>query len=288
MSLLTKATGRFARSTFGFWEKLGLHVTPVHFYEPIPDTRALPVSLWRPREAAGIEMNEAGQLAFLASCLEYKSEYENFPRTKPAGLGFWTGNPAFGSVDAEILYCMVRHFRPARVIEIGSGYSTFITAAALKENGTGQLTCIEPYPDVERLDASGVTLLQRRVQDVPIETFAALERNDILFIDSSHVICCGSDVQFQFFEIVPRLKPGVIIHFHDIFLPDEYPRHWILKDHHFWNEQYIVQAFLMYNGSFEVMWGAHFMHSRHAHEVAASFDTYTPNCDPGSFWIRRL
>lgn len=287
MSLFTKATRRFARTTFNVWQGLGLHLTPVHFYEPIPDTRTLPASLWEPRDAVGVEMNEARQLEFLSICTQYKSEYEAFPRTKPDKLGFWTANPAFGSIDAEILYCMVRHFRPNRVIEIGSGYSTFVTAAALKKNGTGELTCIEPYPDAERLDASGVHLIQQRVQDVPLDIFTALERNDILFIDSSHVVCCGSDVQFEFFEIIPRLKPGVIVHFHDIFLPDEYPRSWIMKTHHFWNEQYILQAFLMYNRLFEVMWGSHFMRSKHSQELGRTFSAYRQEIDSGSFWIRR-
>ena len=116
-----------------------------------------------------------------------------------------------------------------------------------------------------------------------------LEAGDVLFIDSSHMLRIGSDVQFEYLEILPRLKPGVIVHIHDIFLPAEYPRNWVHDKHIFWNEQYLLQAFLAFNASFEVLWGGSWMHLNHPAELESAFQSYKrENQWPGSFWIRRV
>jgi predicted O-methyltransferase YrrM len=289
MKIYDKIIANVARRTFGFWETLGLHVTPVHFYEPIPDTRSIAGSLWDARCAIGVEMNDAQQVERLTNCyLRYKEEYEQFPRVKPKGTGFWTSNPSFGSIDAEVLYCTIRSFQPKRIVEVGSGYSTFLAIQALRKNGKGELLCIEPYPNEARLpNLNEIALIRQRVQDVPLSLFESLEANDILFIDSSHVLSCGSDVAFEFLEILPRLKNGVLVHFHDIFLPGEYPKEWIFRHHRFWNEQYLLQAFLSYNQVFEVIWGAYYMHTNHPEKLGEAFDMYDQKRAPGSFWIRR-
>ena len=190
---------------------------------------------------------------------------------------------------------MQRELTRKHLIEIGSGHSTLLAAQAFQkiaqEGRAGELIACEPYPkEFLRRGFPGLSrLIEKKVQDVPLAEFEALGRNDILFIDSSHVLKIGSDVQFEFLEILPRLKPGVLVHFHDIFLPEEYPRQWILEKHKFWTEQYLLQAFLACNQSFEVLWASNFMRLMHPEALRQAFTRYDPaKVRPGSCWIRRI
>jgi predicted O-methyltransferase YrrM len=288
---------------FRLWEARGYHITPVRFSEPIPDTRELPETLWdQPSEMVGVEMDEAGQLARLARFAEaYKAEYDAFPR-KPTDdpRTFYLNNGTYGIVDAEILYCMVRHYRPRRMIEIGSGNSTLLTAQAIRRNRADdpsyacEFIAVEPNLERsprQRLLSEGLPELTRLInataQAVPLEQFACLEADDILFIDSSHILRIGSDVQYLFLEVLPRLRPGVVVQVHDIFLPAEYPRRKILEQFRFINEQYLLQAFLAFNRSFAVLWGGSYMHLRQPESLERAFASYTRNSRPGSFWMRR-
>ena len=167
-------------------------------------------------------------------------------------------NGSYGQFDAVMLYCMMRHARPRRIIEVGSGFSSaaMLDVNEQRMNGTIALTFIDP--DMARLrqlllpdDQSLVTLIEKPVQDVPLEVFSSLGENDILFIDSSHVAKIGSDVNRIFFNILPSLAPGVLVHIHDITGNFEYPRDW-LEQGRAWNEQYLLRAFLMYNPAFRV------------------------------------
>lgn len=284
---------------FSFWERRGVHVVPNHFYQPIPDTRTLGDELWaRPSEMPGVEMNEARQLELLALFAErYRAEYGALPRERTATPHqYFVNNGAFEAVDGEILYCMVRHLRPRRVFEVGSGNTTYLSAqAALKNEAEGappcELVAFEPYPnDALRAGFPGLTRLVETVaQDIPVEKFAELEAGDVLFIDSSHVLKIGSDVQHLYLEVLPRLRPGVYVHVHDIFLPAEYPREWVMEGRRFWNEQYLLQAFLAFNRSFEVQWAGSYMHLRRPDRLEAAFDTYDRRKGaPGSFWMRRV
>ncbi|MDM3850562.1 MAG: class I SAM-dependent methyltransferase [Aphanizomenon gracile PMC627.10] len=284
---------------FDLWQSHGFHVKPVHFYSPFPNTQSLPDELWSKKfECPGIIWNESSQLQFLAEFSQrYRQEYEKFPQTKPTGKPrFYFGNLSFESVDAVILYCMIRYFYPHNVVEIGSGYSTLLAAEALSKNlgdgYLGKLTAIEPYPPSflkEELPFV-VELLNQPVQSVPLDFFTTLAANDILVIDSSHVCKVGSDVQYEFLEILPRLAPGVIIHIHDIFLPLEYPENWIKEQHRFWNEQYLLQAFLSFNPAFEILWAGRYMHLHHSPKLATAFNCcYRADLGFGcSFWIRRI
>ena len=256
------------------------------YYWPIPDRRSLDDALWSRRsELPGVDMNDAGQARLLERFrATYSNEYETIDR-------------AFGEVDAQVLYCMLRRYKPARMIEVGSGASTRLSAAALLKNASEaparaacDFTAIDPHPSGDvRAGFAGLTrLLERRVQDVPPETFMELAENDVLFIDSSHVLAIGSDVQYEFLEIIPRLKPGVLVHVHDVFLPAEYPKRWVV-DGRFWDEQYLLQAFLAFNDRFEVLWAGHWMHLNHPEQLRAAFSTYDPaRAAPGSFWMRRV
>jgi predicted O-methyltransferase YrrM len=288
----------FARKTFSFWERLGLHVTYVHFYEPVPDTRTLVDAVWdNESELPGIDLDSAFQAEFLRELTALnRPAWEGMTRQSASAKNpFFLGNEYFDSVDAEILYGITRRFKPRRVYEIGCGFSTLLVEQAIRDNreADNSYVCehlaIDPLPaNFLRERNSGLALLPNRVQDIPLSTFEKLERNDVLFIDSSHVLTIGSDVRFEYLEILPRLKPGVLVHCHDIFLPAEYPREWVLNDHRFWNEQYLLQAFLTYNREFEVLWAGSYMHLKHSDLLAAAIPSYRQKrCHPKSFWIRR-
>lgn len=284
--------------TFGLWERLGLHVTRNHFYDAIPDTRKLPEELWTRRSPLrGIDMREERQLELLESwARRLKGEYERFPR-KPTSVPheYYVQNGVFGSVDGEVLYCAIRHFRPRRIVEVGSGNSTYLAAQALAANQTeaggpaATLVSIDPHanPVVAR-GFPGLTRLEARpVQEVPLAEFTRLERDDLLLIDSSHVAKVGSDVNYVYLEILPALADGVVVHVHDVFLPAEYPQEWIRSRRRFWNEQYLLQAFVAFNDRFEVIWAGSYMHLEHPERLRAAFESYEPGqTHPGSFYLR--
>jgi hypothetical protein len=285
--------------TFRLWERLGFHVTPNRFTEPIPDSRHLPHALWERRpELVGIDLNEESQRKLLVEfSSRYQSEYDAFPQAPTAERDrFFLDNAFFESVDAEVLYCMIRHFRPRRIVEIGSGYSTLLAAQAVtvnreRDGAVCDLVAVEPFPsEVLRNGVPGLArLLETPVERVPIEEFTSLGQDDILFIDSSHILRIGGDVQYEFLEILPRLAPGVLIHVHDVFLPYEYPKEWVLEEHRFYTEQYLLQAFLSFNQAFQVLWAGYFMHREHPDELRAAFGSYrTGEPRPGSFWMRRI
>ena len=280
-------------------QKLGINVTLNSFLSPIPDLTELRDDLWLKRsELVGIDMREEGQIDLL-SCFEseYKNEYELFPRNEPVRPDeYYVNNKSFESVDGEIAYCMVRHFKPRNIMEVGSGYSTYLMAHAILKNKEENerhdcyLTAIEPYPNPTlKAGFPGLSkLIDQKVQNVPLSEFSKLSNNDILFIDSSHVVKIGSDVQYEYLEILPRLRKGVIVHIHDIFLPAEYRREWLFDRHFFWNEQYLLHAFLMFNSSFEVLWAGSYLHLNNPDALEKAFSSYMRRERwPGSFWIKK-
>jgi len=297
-SFFNKALRKFIKKTFSFWQMLGFHITPVHFYQPIPDIRKLRDSLWQKKsQLVGIDMNEGKQLELLSSLVsKFRKEYDIFPRNNSKiPYQYYINNRMFESVDGEILYCMVRHFKPKTIIEIGSGYSTYLaTQAILKNKEENEIECelitIDPYPNkiVEKGFPGLSKLIKKEVQDVGLDEFYKLNENDILFIDSSHILKIGSDVQYEYLEILPRLNSGVVVHIHDIFLPSEYPKQWVQKDRLFFNEQYLLQAFLIYNKEFEVLWATNFINQKHPELFGKSFSSYnSKSICPGSFWMKK-
>jgi len=292
--------GKFCRKTFLFWQRLGIHITRCHFYEPIPNTRKLDQSLWENHsELVGIDINERMQLDNLSRFkTAFKKEYDQFAREKTdIPYDYYVNNGLFESVDGEILYCMIRHFKPKKIIEIGSGYSSYLIAKTVLHNSkeydnySCDFTTIDPYPnEILQKGFPGLSrLVAKPVQKIPLSEFEKLQENDMLLIDSSHVLKISSDVQYMFLEVLPRLNEGVIIAFHDIFLPAEYPKVWILREHFFWNEQYFLQAFLAFNDSFRVLWGGSYMHLKHSEKLKAAFPSYNQEQNwPGSFWISKM
>lgn len=299
-SILAKLLKRFAFDPryFNLWQKNGYHVLPVHFYSPIPDTSQInEAPFTRKSELIGIDFNEESQIKLLNNFQQkYKNEYEKFLKNKEAGSAkFFHGNGSIESPDAEILYCMVRHLKPKKIIEIGSGFSTLITSDALEKNlKTGnacEFSAIEPYPNeyLKHQLSYPVRLIEKCVQEVSLHNFEKLGAGDILFIDSSHVCKIGSDTQYEFLEILPRLKSGVYIHVHDIFMPFDYPEDWVKNKHRFWNEQYILQAYLNRNMDVEVVWAGAWMHSKYSHLVSMAFSCYdSTRHNPASFWFKKV
>ena len=297
IEILDRARNYFVEKTFSLWQLLGLNISLNNYYSPVPDVKTLKEVLWSsPSKLVGIDMNEEEQLKLLSLFVFlFKTEYESFPKGKTkTPYEYYVNNAFFGSVDGEILYCIIRHFKPRKIFEIGSGFSTYLTSQAILRNKKEDsaydcnFVVVDPYPnETIRRGFSGLSrIVMNKVQDVPLSEFQKLKDNDILFIDSSHVLKIGSDVQFEYLEIVPRLSRGVIIHSHDIFLPSEYHKSWILKEHIFWNEQYLLQAFLAFNNSYKVLWAGNYMHLRHPKELRLAFSSYTGET-PASFWIKK-
>ena len=268
---------------------------PGHFYSPLPSRAEIDEAFARggfgPPFPA-IDLNEPAQLARLERFATWYAE-QPFPEKPTAGRRFHLGNPSYGHFDALMLYSMLREAQPRRIIEVGSGFSS---AAMLDVNdavlgGTVQFTFIDP--DMSRLrpllranDAARVTLIEQRVQEVPLETFAALGENDVLFIDSSHVSKIGSDVNRLYLDVLPVLAPGVLIHIHDVAGNLEYPREW-LEEGRAWNEQYLLRAFLMHNRAYRIeLFTGYLFNTRHDW-----FRERMPMCargGGGQMWLRKM
>ena len=284
--------------TWEDWERNGLHLTRAGFYSPIPPIHELPADVWTRRsELPGVQVNEDAQVALLGELrAAYGDEWDALPQDVAGDPSrFQLRNMTFETVDAEIAYGLVRARGPKRIVEIGAGWSTLLALEALDRNATegrpGTVIACEPYPSgALRLaaDTGRIELIAEPVQNVPLDVFLALGDGDVLFIDSSHVCRIGSDVQFEFLEVLPRLAPGVLVHVHDIFLPVEYPRSWVEAEKRFWNEQYVLQAFLAFNAGYDVVWMSAWMHAHHPDALAAAVRSFDPAVNrPGSVWMRR-
>ena len=269
-------------------------VPPGHYLSPIISIDEylqdeIKLAAAPPTQMLGIDLNLAGQLDMLQklSPFWHQSLFTNEPT--PANR-YYTNNPAFGSSDAFSLHGMIRHFKPKRLIEVGSGLSSCVTLDVNEQhcNNAIELTFIEPYPDLlKRLmrkeDLARHTIMPSRLQDVPLDVFAKLQADDILFIDSTHVSKLNSDVNYLFFEILPRLATGVIVHVHDIFYPFDYPREWVLEGRS-WNEAYVLRSFLQYNQKFEIIFFNNYLQT----QQAQLFRDALPGLDlnGGSIWLR--
>ncbi|HKW76950.1 MAG TPA: class I SAM-dependent methyltransferase [Terriglobales bacterium] len=300
---------------FQMCQRFGVSVTPTHFYWPIPDLRALSQKDWTACSLSeGVKLQLERQVQMLdADLLAFRVEC-NFPEgATDCDYQFHFNNGFFEHVDAEIAYAMVRHFQPSRIVEIGSGNSTRLLAAAMcrnREQGApGELISIDPHADrVVIRGFPGLTrLISRPLQHVPMDVFTKLGPGDILFIDSSHVVMIDSDVVHECLRVLPKLKPGVVIHFHDIFIPFDYPQKFVMTNLCFWGEQYLLEAFLSYNRAFEVLWASSAMQLFHRDQLEKylpswndsflrmpdAMRVFTPTLDgknvwPCSFWVQKV
>ena len=302
MSTLTKLVRQaiWSKAHFNFWQRLGAHVTRSHYYSPIPDTRELEKKddLWQKKsDLVGVAFCPERQLAYLEEVFStYKSEFDFRVERSDVPYEFYLNNAEFGLEDSSVFYSMIRHFKPRTILEVGSGNSTMLAARACvrnqQEGHDSRLTSVEPYPRKFLVEGfPGLAgQVKSKVEELEFSFFDQLGENDILFIDSSHVVRTGNDVTYLYLDILPRLREGVIVHVHDIFLPYEYPRAWVIENRVFWTEQYLLQAFLTHNPLFEVLFGNFFMMKTYAEKMRNVFSPpagYRPRSIANSLWMRR-
>jgi hypothetical protein len=259
-------------------DRWGYHIRPIHYYEPLPDFRSITAEqINRRRTYPGIDFRWEDQLALLSQLTAYRDELLE--------LEFDFENGYFSGFDAAVYYALIRYLKPQRIIEIGGGYSTRIADKALAANGKGKLTCIEPYPE-QRLNGTqlNIDLIPKRVEEMELDFFSSLAANDILFIDSSHTVKFGSDVCYEFLEILPRVAPRVWIHVHDIFFPHDYPAEWLIDRRLALNEQYLLEAFLSFNNQFQVALSNRWLCLDHVDSAARLW----PDQRSSSLWMKRV
>jgi predicted O-methyltransferase YrrM len=301
-----QANGLFARHAYEIGEGSGVTVAPLHYYSPIATRAEIEANVDRTLSSplAAEKFDAQSQAGRLRALLPHAAELYDVPVAMPEGGGFYWANGMFGAQDAFTYYGLIREQRPARVLEVGSGYSSLMAARAAARNGVTQVTCIEPYPtdthNSHLRAEAGFRLIETPVQQVALETFTSLAAGDILFIDSSHVAKPNSDVEFLFFEVLPRIAPGVLVHVHDIFLPRGYTNYYYLDLNRHWNENYLLGALLLENPRWRVeianAFVADFGHNAALNEIivalaggdAAKRDALAAVAGGGSIWLRRL
>jgi hypothetical protein len=276
----------------------GYHLLRKHYYLPIPEEADLRFT--QESQLVGLDLNEATAFELLDQAIApYKAEFAAFPvRKVDSNEGYYLLNGRFMAIDGNVYYGLLRHHRPGRVVEVGSGMSTFLAAEAIQRNvsegaAASDLVCIEPYPPVWlRVLSESVRLIESPVQEVDLALLEGLGAGDVLFIDSSHVLRAGGDVWWIYNEILPRLASGVLVHIHDISLPKPYPKVYF-EQHNYWNEQYLLQAFLTFNARFEVIWPGNYLMTRDPERMQAAFApeydlmrAAFPSSEPTSFWMR--
>lgn len=276
----------------------GQQFPPGHYYSPIPcleEVKRREGSIWQgpPRaEIPGVNLNTDAQLAFSDELARYYAD-QPFGRTKTAQRRYFLDNQWFDFTDGLVLYAMIRHLKPRRIIEVGSGFSSaaILDTNDLFFNGAIQCTFIEPEPTrllslLSEGDQRQHIILPRPIQDIDVALFETLEANDFLFVDSSHVAKVGSDVNQIVFQLLPVLRRGVYVHFHDVFWPFEYPPGWVYQGRA-WNEDYLVRAFLQYNSAFVIRLFSQYLSTYYEERFrgAMPWGTESPGC---SLWLEKV
>jgi len=275
---------------------------PVHFYSPVPDLGDLEKrEVWDHKSAlVGLDFHPEAQIQFLQRLGKQFGLECNWPPDPQVDPDqFYTENGTFSYGCAATTHCILRRFKPCHVIEIGSGNSTLVISRALSLNSKDSLepieyTAVDPFPrSIVEKGLSGLTrIIKEQVERLEIGFFDRLAENDVLFVDSSHTVRIGGDVNYIILDVLPRLAPGVIVHFHDIGLPYEYPKVYSTNPRFrvFWTEAYLLQAFLSFNSQFEILLAMNYLMTEHLEEFRGAFPLYDPlrhRASSGSFWIRR-
>lgn len=272
--------------------KVGLMPIRDHYYEPLFNPKHLAKPLSEDRFLPGISWNVQEQLSTLAS-FQFESEFVDIPDNYQGDLTFHFNNQSFLSGDAEYLYNIIRLKKPKTLIEIGCGNSTKIAQLAIQRNKNEASSyrcehiCIEPY-EMPWLEKLGIEIVRKKVEDNNAGIFAKLEEGDILFIDSSHMIRPQGDVLFEFLELLPTLKKGVIVHIHDIFSPKDYLKEWVIDEVRLWNEQYLLEAFLTSNKDWKIIGALNYLHHNHYDRLKEKCPRLTKDREPGSFYIEKI
>jgi hypothetical protein len=276
----------------------GFHPLRVHYYQPVPEYESVPDEFFiKKQKFPGFDMN----IERVKETLEKLSGYAiecSWPEAKGRDGIYYSQNPSFGYSSAAILHAMIRSYSSKGVVEIGGGFSSLIALEALRknsDNGNFSFKCIEPFPsewlkDLAQESPDNIKLYIERAEKMDIEAYLDLKENDVLFIDSSHVSKLNSDVNYIYLQVLPRLAKGVIVHIHDIYIPYEYPRvHFYGLHKYFWNEQYMLQAFLTNNNDFEIILPGYYVQT----DMRDDFQRVFPHYDPAihratsSLWLKK-
>ena len=268
-------------------------VVPGHFYSVIPskNERLRFVTEKKNTGILGVALNDQAQKNLLEDLRQFTNRCP-FPENKTGKFRYYFNNPAYSYGDALFLYSMIQHFKPVRIIEIGSGFSSCVMLDTndLDFNGNINISFIEPFPQlllslIKKEDGEKYQIFPSPLQNIEMNVFKNLAENDILFIDSTHVSKLSSDVNKIFFEILPSLQKGVIIHIHDIFWPFEYPDPWIMEGRA-WNETYMLRAFLEYNSAFEILLFPGYLNAKYSDWFKKHMPLFLIN-PGGSIWLRK-
>jgi len=272
-----------------------LDVPPGHFYSPINDFKELQERqeyVW----SEDIDFNTAqirhksleNQFDWIKEAVQSVSD---LAQSKSPQKRFYLENGSYSYFDAYVYYAILLHYKPRRVIEVGCGMSSALLLDLIDTKIEAKVTFIDPYPHKLLEINNGFRDLEdvvvRRVQDVPLALFRELEEEDILFIDSSHISKTGSDLNFIIFEVLPRLKRGVIVHFHDIFYPFEYPQKTVMESRRSWNEIYLLRAFLSFNEAYRILFFNNWVQKKHGDWFKNKVPMMMRN-NAGGIWLEVL
>ncbi|MDB6067191.1 MAG: hypothetical protein JWR26_3399 [Pedosphaera sp.] len=276
-------------------DRAGYHVFPHTFYNPFPDPTQVDVArLKTKRDLPGVNLSVEKSLELLRELSGFSAEVELFLKNRPGTarqLQLW--NWTYPPCDSAALYSMLRRLKPKRYIEVGCGYSSRASAAALKRNAEEGALCeatyIEPYPPAHLAEMKlPGEFIQKRIEQVPLAVFQRLEAGDVLFIDTSHVIKVQNDVEYELIHILPSLKAGVFVHVHDILTPYDYPEDWLVgqsPNRGGNNEQYALECLLSGGGDWEVALPVHLLWREHRSALKALVDS---DERPAAFWIKKI
>jgi len=268
-------------------KKIGVFPILNHYYEPLFNHS----NQNKLRNLPGVSFNFSSQLKLLEQ-LNYHNDFYNFISAQKKSKdqnSFKINNGNFETVDAEFLFKIVRHLKPGKIIEIGCGESTKIINHALSinknENYNSEHICIEPYEQPWLEKFSKINLIRSKIEDLNINWKSALNTNDMLFIDSSHIIRPNGDVLYEYLNILPQLQRGVIVHIHDIFTPYDYPIDWMYNEVRFFNEQYLLEALLENNSRYKIYASLNYLKKKYPEQLKKVCTTSDDNIQPGSFYI---
>lgn len=272
-------------------DRAGHHLRPFGFSEPLPDFAALARRDFEsPRGCHGLDWRDAAQEEFLGRIVRRAEELAGL-EAEPSPFRF--DNGYYGGADAAALYLLLREIKPRRLVEVGSGYSTLVAQAALQRNAReggvpAEHLCIDPFPNNRLAGLRGeVRFLRIPAEDAEEGAYLGLQSGDVLFIDSSHTVRACGDVCRLLLDILPRLRAGTWVHFHDIFLPWDYPRRWMVEERRAWAEQYLLEAFLSGNPGWEVVLAMHRLHRGRSSALRDARLQDGVGHTPCAFWLRR-
>ena len=266
-------------------QQAGVTITPCNFYSEIPSIEEIERSFEAPGQTFDLIFDDSRVKEVLAELHRFSHEFDPPREASGGGAYSWEGNP-FSFSDAMAYYCMIRHHRPATIIEVGAGWSTLVADLALKANGAGEIICIEPFPpEFLRGIGSVKRLIERPVQEIPPVFFNdSLRDGDFLFIDSTHTVKHGSDCLHLYLSVLPRLSRSVFIHAHDIRLPATFPLNELRDKHVYWTEQYLLMAYLIDNSRTIVEYGSTYHFLRNRQQLNAFMHGRFP-AGGGSLWF---